>query len=1172
MSSPFVHLHVHTKYSMLDGACHLEPLCKRAAELGMPALAMTDHGVMYGMVDFIKACEAQKIRPIIGCEMYINARTLRTDRGKDSPCHLVLLAETDEGYLNLARLNSCAHQEGFYYKPRIDKDLLRKHSRGLIGLSACLHGEVNGLLAEGNLDRAARVADEYADILGRDNFFLEMQDHGIAEQKKANAGVRELCRRGRHRAVITNDVHYLHRSHAAAHEVMLAIQTGTVMSDPKRMRYQGDQFYFKSREELAGLFPDDEAALILPAEIAARCHAKIEMGSNLHFPRFDLPGAMSQRDYLTQLAHEGLRRIYGVKDPRNPAGDFERTLLARLEEEIGIIEKTNFINYFLVVSDFVNYARAQGIPVGPGRGSGGGSLVAYVTGITELDPIRFNLIFERFLNPDRVSPPDFDIDFCQERRDEVIQYVKNKYGADRVAQIATFGQLGAKTVIRDVARVLEIPLDKANRLAKMIPEDPKITLAKAREANPEFGAACATDPELRLILPHAEVLEGLYRNAGVHAAGVVIGDKPLIEIVPLGRDKEGQPVTQYAKEPIEACGLLKMDFLGLKTLTVLKESVDLVRQGHGVSIDLANLPLEDLKTYELLTRADTVGVFQVESSGMRNLMRDIGVNNIEDLIAVIALYRPGPMEMLPSYIKRKTGKEKVVYDHPLLEPILQETYGVMVYQEQVQRAANVLAGYSLGQADLLRRAMGKKKKEEMDKERARFVEGCARLNRIPGPLAESIFDHIAAFAGYGFNKAHSAGYAIVSFQTAYLKANYPAEFMSALISSEIGNFDKLPGFVAEAENMGLPVLPPDVNRSGVRFAPEGKGLRYGLAGVKNVGSSAAEAIVRERAARGPFKGLVDFCRRVDLMSVNKRVLEALTRCGAMDSLGAHRARTLNGLDFALARAAESAREKQTGQGNLFDALGDVGGTNVNGDDLPDCPKWADREILAAERELLGIYISGHPLDRYRRLVREFQTLPISRIGECADNKEVRIAGLAASVSIRLTKEKKETWAIITLDDGENTVEALVFPETYRTYAGAVQPDQPVLVCAMVSRRDESAKLIVREIYPLLEAPRSFAEALVVSVRADEAGAGRLQQFRDLAGKFPGRIPTLLRLSYPDGRAVLIETARDMSIDPTPDFLAEAEQGVGRNGLRFLARREICLKPRAERRWQGRSNG
>jgi DNA polymerase-3 subunit alpha len=1180
MPEPFVHLHVHTKYSMLDGACHLDPLCKRAAELGMPALAMTDHGVMYGMIDFIKICAEHKIRPVIGCEMYVNANRAVHDQRTPNH-HLVLLAETDEGYLNLARLNSRAHdKEGFYYKPRIDKDLLRKHVRGLIGLSACLHGEINELLAERHIDLAARVADEYADILGRDNFFLEMQDHGIAAQQIVNEGVRELCRRHKHRAVVTNDVHYLHRSHAAAHEVMLAIQTGTVMSDPRRMKYQGDQFYFKSRDEMASLFPDDEEALNRTAEIAERCRATIEL-HRLHFPTFDVPDGTPQKDYLVRLAEQGVQRHYGVRDLRRPATEQERQLRARLDYEVATIEKAGFINYFLVVSDFVNYARNQGIPVGPGRGSGGGSLVAYAMGITDLDPIRFNLIFERFLNPERVTPPDFDIDFCQERRDEVIRYVRQKYGNDRVAQIVTFGQLGAKTVIRDIARVLEIPLEKTNALAKMIPDalppdsegkPQKVTLSKAKEANPAFGAACGTDPDLRRIMPFADVLEGLYRNAGVHAAGVVIGDRPLIDFIPLARDKDENILTQYAKEPIEECGLLKMDFLGLKTLTVLKEAVDLVRQGRQVEIDLAAMPFDDRKTFELLTRADTVGVFQVESSGMRQLMRDIGVISIEDLIAVIALYRPGPMEMLPSYIKRKTGKEKVVYDHPLLEPILKETYGVMVYQEQVQQAANVLAGYSLAEADLLRRAMSKKKGEAMARERVGFVAGCAKANGIPAKLAETIFDHIAAFAGYGFNKAHSAGYAVVSYQTAYMKANYPAEFMCAQISSEIGNFDKLPGFVAEAANMGMAILPPDVNRSAVRFVPEAGGIRYGLAGVKNVGSAAAAAVVSERTEHGEYKGLVDFCQRVDLTAVNKRALESLIRCGALDSFGMHRARLANGLDFALARAAEQAREKKTGQGNLFDSLGVAGPAGSGGDDLPDAQKWSDRDNLSAERELLGVYISGHPLDRYRRLVREFQTLSISQLDACSDGRDVRVAGLASIVTQKITKEKKEAWAIVTLDDGEASVEALVFSDAYRVYAGAVQADRPLLVCGTVSKRDDKTKLLAREVHALTEAPRCFAEAVVVGVRADTEGSRRLERFHEVASRHPGRIPALLRLSYPDGRNILIEPARSLAIDPTPAFLSESENAIGRNGVRFLAKRDVYHKPRPERRWGSRSNG
>ena len=607
MKQPFVHLHVHTKYSILDGACHLDPLCKRAAELGMPAIAMTDHGVMYGMVDFVKACKAHGIRPIIGCEMYINVNAPRTDRNQKTPYHhLVLLAETDEGYRNLMRLCSLAHLEGFYYKPRIDKDLLRRHARGLIGLSACLHGEINELLADGDLDRAAQVADEYADILGKENFFLEMQDHGIAEQKRINVGVRELCRRAGLRSVVTNDVHYLHRSHAAAHEVMLAIQAGTVMSDPKRLKYEGDQFYFKSREEMETLFPGDIEALDRTAEIAGRCDARIEMGK-LHFPQFTLPDGQGQKEHLAQLSHAGLRRIYGENSPLNPVNDTERLLMKRLDEELGIIEKTGFINYFLVVCDYVRFARSKGIPVGPGRGAVGGSLIAYAIGITQIDPIRFNLVFERFLNPDRISPPDIDIDFCWDRRDEVIQYMKDKHGNDRVAQIVTFSQLGAKTVIRDVARVLEIPMDTANRLAKMIPEDPRMTLGRARVANPLFEATCTTDADMLRILPHADVLEGLYRNVGVHAAGIVIGDQPLMDIVPLARDKDGNTVTQYAQDPVEECGLLKLDILGFQTLTLLKTAVDLVRQGQGIEIDLANLPLEDRKTYELINRGDTKG-------------------------------------------------------------------------------------------------------------------------------------------------------------------------------------------------------------------------------------------------------------------------------------------------------------------------------------------------------------------------------------------------------------------------------------------------------------------------------------------------------------------------------------------------------------------------------------
>lgn len=1169
MSKSFVHLHVHTKYSLLDGACHIDSLCKRAVELGMPALAMTDHGVMYGMVEFVKTCKAHNIKPIIGCEVYINAKASRRERDPHTPYyHLVLLAETDEGYRNLARLNSRAQLEGFYYKPRIDKELLRQYSKGLIGLTACLKGEVNALLVDGNLDAAENVAREYEEILGRGNFFLELQDHGIAEQKRVNQGTREIARRTGLPTVITNDVHYLHQRHAAAHEVLLAIQTSTVMSDPKRMRYDGDQFYFKSRTELERLFPDDQMALDATIEIASRCQATIEFGK-LHFPTFSAPPPLTGKAHLIQLGHAGMRRHYGIADCAHPVDEREQKLMARFDYEVQIIEQTKFIDYFLVVWDFIRYAKSNAIPVGPGRGSGGGSVLAYALGITDIDPIRFNLIFERFLNPERVSPPDFDIDFCQTRRGEVIDYVKQKYGTDRVAQIVTFGQLGAKTVIRDIARVLEIPLSKANELAKLIPEDPKITLAKAREEHPEFGAACANDPDLRRILPYAEVIEGLYRNAGVHAAGVVIGDGPLIDIVPLTRDKDGAAVTQYAKEPIEECGLLKMDFLGLKTLTVLDETVKLIKSCHGVDIDLNALTLDDPQTYALFNRADTVGVFQLESNGMRQLIRAIGVNNIEDLFAVIALYRPGPMEMLPSYTARKTGKEKVTYDHPLLEPVLKDTYGIMVYQEQVQMAANVLAGYSFGQADILRRAMGKKKSESMVKERGHFIEGCAKVNGIPKALAGKIFDHIAAFAGYGFNKAHTAGYGIISYQTAYVKAHYPAEFMCAQISSEIGNFDKLPGFVGEAEVMGLPVLPPDVNRSQSRFVPEATGIRYGLAGIKNVGEGAAEAIIAERVAKGPYSGLVNFCQRVDQQAVNKRVLEALIRCGAMDVFGMHRGRLLGAIDFALARAAEKVHEKASGQGNLFDLLGSetTAGASM-GEDLPEAPRLPDKDCLASERELLGIYITGHPLDRFRRIVKDFQTFTLASLAEIKDGREGRIAGLAAQVQRRISKKTKEPWAIIVLDDGEHTIEALVFSEDFKRFEGACQTDQPLLLCGTVSKREGAPKLIVREVYPLAEVPRQFAERVLLQFPSDEEAQHQMQALHAILTRFPGRVPLLLGMFKPDGKRIVIAPGKNLSIDPTPAFMAEIETLLGSKALRFVPRTGVFRLARASYQSRG----
>ncbi len=1161
MAESFVHLHVHSKYSMLDGACQIKALCQRAKDLGMPAVALTDHGVMHGMVELLKAAKDVGIKPILGCEVYINGTTSRHARESQHSNHLVLLAESDEGYKNLCRINYIAHMEGFYYKPRIDKETLRKYSKGLIGLAACLAGEINEMLEDGNIDAAEKVALEYSEILGPNNFFLEMQDHGIPEQKKVNEGVRELMRRTGLRAVITNDVHYLYESHAEAHEVMLCIQTADVMSNTKRMKYEGTQFYFKSRAELEQVFPNDAVALDLTVEIAERCNATIPeiTKKEVHFPVLDLPeGFTDAKQYLIHLGHLGLARRYNF-DPASPQTGFERDLLKRFDYEISVIEKTGFINYFLVVQDFVNYSLQNGIPVGPGRGSGAGSLLAYSLNITRVDPIRFDLIFERFLNPDRVSPPDFDIDFCQARRERVIEYVKNKYGADRVAQIVTFGQLGPKTVVRDVGRALEIPLPEVNSFCKLISDDPKInTLEKAKGANPEFAALCQTNSDLRRILKYSEVLEGLCRNAGVHAAGVVIGDQPLYDLIPLGRDKSGQPVTQYAKDPVEECGLLKMDFLGLKTLTVLQEAIELVQKKHGGPlIDLDALSLDDKETYELFQRGDTVGVFQFESDGMRKWLKELEPTTIEEIIAMVSLYRPGPMEQIPTFIAGKRSGN-FTYDHPLLESILKETYGVMVYQEQVQRAANILAGYTLGQADLLRRAMGKKKKEVMDEERSKFVAGCKKVNNIPEEKAAQIFNNIEKFAGYGFNKSHAAAYSVVAYQTAYMKAHYPAEYMAAQISSEIGNFDKLPGFVTEAADMGMPILAPDVNHSYPRFVPESSGIRFGLAGIKGVGEGAGEAIVKEREAKGPYKTIIDFCTRIESGILNKRVVEALAKCGAFDCFNISRADAFNNADFLIQAAQRLRADRASGQASLF------GEDSEEGIVLPRTPQWTEKEDLAGERELLGVYLSGHPLTRYNRLRKDLRIGPkLLGLEPEMDGQEVRFAALITSVQKRINKTTKAPWAALLLDDGEVRIDGLMFKEVYSKYIGLCEVDAPVLVTAGIASKETPAKLFIREIIPLGDAAKTAAKQVNIYLTPGEDIMERLHQIAELIKKTPGELGFFVNVM--DGkRKVVIRPDYGMGIDPTADFIQQAEQILGTNNLRLVP----LPITSGRRRWNG----
>ncbi len=1165
---PFVHLHFHTEYSLLDGLCPISKIMSTATELGMSSVAITDHGVLYGIVDFYKQAKAAGVKPIIGCEAYLAEGSMherqRTAGGKSQSYHQLLLAENEEGYANLVRLISHAHLEGFYYKPRIDRELLARHSKGLIATSTCLKGEIPQRILQGDMPGALELTGTYADIMGRDNFFLELQDHGIREQRIVNEGILEIARKTGLPLIATNDVHYLKKEHAEAHEIMLCLQTQTVMSDPKRMRYTSNEFYMKSPAEMWALFKETPEACSNTALIAERCNVKLDLEGTLHFPIYQVPKGTSSKEYLCALIRDGLKDRYGIEDVDHPRNDREKVIGERYRHEIDVIERTGFINYFLVVWDFIRFARDHHIPVGPGRGSGAGSIVAYALGITGIDPLHYDLIFERFLNPERVSPPDFDIDFCQSRRGEVIDYVKQKYGHDSVAQIVTFGTLGAKTVLRDIGRVLEIPYAECDRLAKMVPEDPNMTLDRALAENPELKQATEREEHARRIMKYATVLEGLPRNQGTHAAGVVIGEKPLIEIIPLAVDKESQVVTQFEMKPLEMIGLLKMDFLGLKTLTVIQEALEKIRETTGRTIDLDALPMDDELTFALLNRGDTVGVFQVESKGMRDLLRRIGLTKFEELIAMIALYRPGPMNMLDDYVNRKHGKVKIKYEHPLLESILKETYGVMLYQEQVQRAANVLAGFSLGQGDLLRRAIGKKIKEEMVTQREAFVNGCAKVNHIPARIAERIFDNIERFAGYGFNKSHSAAYAILSYQTAYLKAHYPSEFMAALLSCDMGNADKLPVFISECQTMGLEVLPPSVNQSGVRFRPEGKGIRFGLAGVKNVGVSAVEAIVEERQARGPFKGLVDFCSRMSTNLVNRKVVESLIKCGAFDFCGMTRGRLYAGIDFALARAADQMRDRQTGQTSLFDMLGAEEKGELS-EELPHADPWSATEMLTHEKELLGFYISGHPLTEHEWTLNKFALVRMVALPDVEPGTITRVGGLVTHYHKRFSKKTQEPFAIFRLESLAGSVEVLAFPQTFREYGVYLKENAPVMICGELTR-DDDLKIKAIEIYPLAEVHQYFTQNVSLHLPTAGLDEGKLQQIKDVIRRNPGQTPLRICLLSPNGEKIFIDTDRAYTVDPSETLVQGLEELLGENSVYVSVRSEPC------RRFSGRNNG
>ncbi len=1132
----FVHLHVHTDYSLLDGACEIGELTAEAARRGMPAVAVTDHGNLFAAAKFFHEATTHGVKPIIGCEVYV-APDNHKNRGSDAERsnHLVLLCENDEGYRNLIKLVSTGFLDGFYYKPRVDHDLLAKHSSGLIALSACLRGEVADALLAEKYEQARTNAYRLRDIFGKGNFFLEVQDQGLEVEPRINRDLVKLSRESGIPLVATNDCHYLTQSDAHAQEVLMCIQTGKTLSDTQRMKFATDQFYFKTAEEMAQVFRELPEAISRTVEIASRCNVKIKR-VNDPFPEFKVPEGFTADSYFERVAKEGfasrvpqLEKLAAEGHLRHSLAEYQQ----RLTAEIQMIQKMRFAGYFLIVWDFIRYARAQGVPVGPGRGSAAGSLVSYALRITDVDPLQYDLLFERFLNPERVSMPDIDIDFCMRRRGEVIEYVRQTYGNDSVAQIITFGTMAAKAVLKDAGRALDMPYGEVDKIAKMVPATLNIELEEALKQSPQLDGLRKSDERVKQLVEVALRLEGLARHASTHAAGVVISPRPLTEIVPLYKSNKDEITTQYDMTALERIGLLKMDFLGLTTLTVLDDTVRLIQQNRGAQIDLSALPLDDKATYDLFSRADVTGIFQFESHGMRDILKQYQPSRLEDLTALNALYRPGPIQggMIPDFIARKHGKKKVTYDLPALEEILSETWGVILYQEQVMQIANRLAGFSLGDADLLRRAMGKKKPEEMAAQREKFLTGCA-ARKVPAKKAEKIFDLMAEFAGYGFNKSHSCAYALLAYQTAWLKTHYPVEFMAAMLTSETGNTEKVVKYINEARSMGITVLPPDVNSSDLNFTPVGEAIRFGLCAIKNVGENTVKGILAARAALGQFTEFFEFCEAVDTRLMNKRVLESLVRSGALDGLGGHRAQTIAAIDRAMDRAQKLQRAKESGQHGLFAG----GGEHVAAappEELPAVEEWPEHELLAAEYATLGFFISGHPLDKFGGLLQELKAVDLSSIEGRKNGDEVTVAGII--VQLRPMRSRRGArWSILTLQDRTGVIEALVFPEAFQKLEPILKAATPLLVKARVAVEDVGTRLIVADakLMDQVTSPAKNGSPSLLRVRVllKEMQPIALDRLRDLFASRPGRCRVAFDLVKDDGLEATLESSSSVRAD------------------------------------------
>ena len=1238
----FVHLHLHTEYSLLDAACRLDKLAERAHDLKFHSMAITDHGVLYGAVDFYKAVRDKGIKPIIGCEVYVAHGDRREKKagsgggGKEVYQHLLLLAKDEDGYKNLVKLVTKAHLEGFYYKPRVDKELLTQHHEGLIALSGCLASEICQHLIHDQVDKARESVDWFKQTFGAENFYLELQNHGIPEQAKVNRHLIPWAKDFGLKLVATNDVHYVEKGHSAAHDCLVCIGRQVNLSDTKP-RYVPGQFYLRSADEMKALFAEVPEAVTNTVEVAEKCNVEFDF-KTLHYPVFHPPEAYTREGYLRKLLAEGLGRRYtldvkavgkefvveGIREPRKlptltsnqssvssvqsgegtPAAEGSKLntehwslntpetlhqhpevaaaiklIIDRLQLELTVIEKTGFISYFLITADFVAKGREMGVAC-VARGSAAGSIVTYLLDIANVDPIRYNLLFERFLNPERVNPPDIDIDFADDRRADVIEYVRQKYGRESVAQIITFGTMGAKSVIRDVGRVMGLSYGECDRLAKMVPAELKMDLAKALKQSAELKTAYDTEEVARELVDNAFVLEDIARNSSVHAAGVVIGDQPLVNLLPLRQDEDGTIVTQYPMGPVGDLGLLKMDFLGLKTLTVIRNVCDMVKQTQGVTIAVDDVPLDDAKAYDLLNKGNTVGIFQLESGGMRDLCRKFQISSVEHITALVALYRPGPMDLIPDFIKRRHGEVAIEYEHPLLESISKETYGVLIYQEQVMQAAQILAGYTLGGADLLRRAMGKKKAEEMAQHRKLFVKGAKERNNIPESKANQIFDLLEKFAGYGFNKSHAAAYAIVAYQTAYLKGNYPVEFLSAMMTNDMGTQEKLKIVLDEAKALGVEVLPPDVNDGQAFFFPANsklkaqnseppkQAIRFGLAAIKGVGEAAVKGIIEARDKGGKFTSLTDFCERVDSRTVTRKTLEALIKCGACDSFGETRASMFAVLDRVMARAASAAADRVRGQVSLFGMMEEPAAAKV--EKTTQLPEWPQHELLAHEKELLGFYVTGHPLTPLAPLLEKFCLHNSTTAKTLTPRTMTRIGGMVGAVQQGMSKKSGKPYAMVTLEDLEGTFSMLLMNENYDKYREHLVSGKALLVVGEVNNDEDKPKLFPSEIMPLEDAPRKFTKQVHLRLYPAHVDGAKLEATRALVETHRGKCPLFLCFRYPDAPPLFIETHERYAVAPTLAFQRAVDELLGEET--YYAKVDTTPPERQRRAWERKGGG